>query len=130
MTAGVGHDRDQTGSTVVEAVILVPVLLVLVLLAVQMAIWAEAAWAAQTAAIDGQRAASTAGTTQAGAAAATSVLSSSGSVRSFAGPQVRFDPSGTVGVSVHADAWTVLPWIHLPVAADRRGPLQRFRVFP
>lgn len=128
MAAAAGTVHDQAGSTVVEAVVLVPVLLVLVLVAVQMAIWAEAAWAAQTAAADGQRAASTAGTAAAGAAAATAVLDTSGSVRSFAGPQVRFDRAGAVGVTVHAEAWTVLPWIHLPVSADRRGPLQRFRV--
>ncbi|MBF6558566.1 MAG: hypothetical protein IVW52_20955 [Acidimicrobiales bacterium] len=126
----VGHRRArQDGSSVVEAVVVVPALMVLILLTVQAVLWAEAAWVVQAAAGAGQRASSLTGSVGPGQAAADQVVAGSGTLTSPA-VQVAIGSGDVVEVQVRATATSVMPWMHFQVSAQRNGPVQEFRAAP
>ena len=119
-------DRE-VGGLVVEAVLLVPVTMVVVLFAVQACLWARADQIVQSAAADGQRvAADVGGSPGAGFDSARKSLSDAGSVVSDVqvGAQVM---GGAVEIDVSAAGESIVPWLHIHVAARRRGPIQEFR---
>lgn len=115
------------GSTVVEAVLVIPVAMLLLLAVVQFALWAHAAQVVQLAASEGDRAARTTGEVASGEARASAVLSASGSVVTATSAVVSIGPGQEATTTVKGQAETVLPWLRLPVSAIQTGPVQEFR---
>lgn len=106
---------------------LVPVAMLLVLLVVQVCLWAHAAQVVQSAAAQGVQAAADLGGTPSDAErSASSFLAADTSV---VDPKVTVStmPEGEVQVQVSAATVSILPFLHLEVAAARRGSLQEFR---
>ncbi len=125
-----GHRREQDGSAVVEAVILVPAIMILLLFVVQACLWAHAASVVQAAAQQGEQTASgLGGSTAAGEASARSFLASTGG-GSVQAPSVHAQvfPGDMVAVQISASAESIIPGLHLEVSAVRTGPRQEFRV--
>lgn len=126
---GRGEERDL-GSTLVEAVIVVPVLMVLLLVVVQVALWAHAAQVVHLAASEGDRVArSMGGGTVAGAETARSVTGAAGS--DLAPPSVAIAVVTVQGalarVTVSGTAESILPGFGLRVSSTVIGPFQEFR---
>lgn len=120
-------DREA-GGLVVEAVLLVPVAMVVVLFAVQACLWARADQIVQSAAADGQRVAADAGgSPDAGVDAARKSLSDAGSVVNDVKVGAQVMSGDVVEIDVSAAAESIVPWLHISVAARRRGPIQEFR---
>ncbi len=120
---------SERGSSVVEAVIILPVAMVVILLAVQAALWAHCATIVQEAAGAGDQVARAYGSSVgSGEAAARSLLDASASGL-LSDPQVSEEtlPAGMIEVRVSGYAESLLPWLHLRVSAVRIGPEQRFR---
>jgi Flp pilus assembly protein TadG len=115
------------GSTVVEAVLVIPVAMLLLLAVVQFALWAHAAQVVQLAASEGDRTARTAGGVAAGETRAQAVLSASGSAVMATSAVASIGPDDEVTVTVKGRAEAVLPWLDLPVSATQIGPVQEFR---
>lgn len=119
----------ETGSTVVEAAILIPVAMLLVLFAVQACLWTHAATLVQNAAAQGDQIATETGGSEAqGIAQAQSLLASTGShvvvnpsfaVNRLPGDQLEFRISATTE--------SVIPGLDLHVSAVRIGSIQEFR---
>ncbi len=121
--------RDQSGSTVAEVAVLIPIAMLVVLFAVQMCIWAHAATLVQDAADQGGQVATEAGSSlSAGVSQANSFLTNSaGSVVVEPSVVITRMPGDLVRTSVTGDAESIIPWLHLPVSAVRVGSLQEFR---
>jgi len=120
--------RDENGS-VVEAAIAVPAAMLIVFLAVQAALWAHAESIVQASAAAGVQAASEAGgSVESGSARAGDVITHMGG-QVIAQPVVQVRDSAGATVKVHVAGWaeSILPWMHLPVSADRTGTRQLFR---
>ena len=123
-----GHGRTDDGSSVVEAVLLVPVVMVVLLVAVQVALWMHAVQVAQVAASEGDRAARAyGGGPPAGTAAAREVLDGPGSDVADASVTVAVLPGDSAWLRVSGHALTIVPGITLPVSASATGQIQRFR---
>ena len=119
---------SEEGSSVVEAVIVVPVMMLLLLVAVQFALWAHAAHVVQLAASEGDRAArSLGGGTSAGVAMARSVADGPGSDVSTVAVDTWVLPGDTESVRVSGTAMSVLPGLSFGVSATVVGPIQQFR---
>jgi hypothetical protein len=119
---------DDCGSTVVEAVLVVPVIMLLLLALVQMALWAHAAQVVQLAASEGDRSArSYGGGAVAGVNLADSILHQSGSDLSSSDAIVSVLPGDLARTEVSGSAVTILPGLSFPVSAVVVGPIQEFR---
>ncbi len=120
--------RGDEGSTVVEAVLLVPVLMVVLLLVIQCALWAHAAQVAQLAASQGDQVArSLGGGTAAGAAEARSVTGGPGSDLETSSVAVDVMADEVARVTVTGRALSIVPGLSLPVSSVEIGPIQEFR---
>jgi hypothetical protein len=116
------------GSTVVEAVLVIPVLMLLLLLVVQFALWSHAAQVAQLAASTGDRTARSVGGGPAqGVDRAQSILSGPGSDVTSSKVAYSMLPGDVVEVTVSGSAESILPGLSLPVSAKVVGPIQEFR---
>jgi hypothetical protein len=110
-------------------VIIVPIAMVVLLFAVQACIWAHAEALVESAAAQGNQVADTSrGRTQPGVDQTRAVLAATASGVVVA-PLVesRILPGDLVEIHVQAYAESVLPWLRLPVSADRIGTIQEFR---
>jgi TadE-like protein len=120
---------DETGSTVVEAAILIPAAMLVVLLAVQACLWAHAATLVQNAAAQGEEAATVmggsmgAGTTQADAF----LKSSASGVVTDPAIETTVLPGDLLRLQVTGSAESIIPGIRFPVSAMRVGVIQEFR---
>lgn len=120
---------DEHGSSVVEAVVVVPVAMVVVLVAVQACLWARASSLVNTAAAEGDQAAcDLGGSMSSGVDRARQFLASTASA-SVASPTVSgsVPVAGQIEIQVQGTAEAILPWLHLTVSASRRGDIQGFR---
>ena len=116
------------GSTVIEAVLVIPILMLLLLIVVQFALWSHAAQVAQLAASTGDRTARSIGEGPAqGADRARSVLDGPGSDITSSTASFSVLPGDLVEITVTAKAETILPGFSLPVSAKVVGPIQEFR---
>jgi hypothetical protein len=119
---------DDRGSTVVEAVLIVPVAMLLLLVIIQFALWAHAAQAAHTAASEGDRVAlAQGGGTTAAINQAELVLHAAGSDLQSSKIVVTLLPGDQEQVSVTGRATSILPGFELPVSSVEVGPVQEFR---
>jgi hypothetical protein len=120
--------KGESGSVIVEAVLVIPVIMVVLLAVVQFALWAHAAQVVQLAASEGDRVArSMGGGSAAGVGQAQSVLRGPGSDVATSVVVVDIMPGDTVRVSVTGRATSVFPGLSLPVSAVQVGPIQEFR---
>ena len=120
--------RGDRGSTVVEAVLVIPVLMLLLLIVVQFALWSHAAQVAQLAASAGDRTARSVGGGPAqGVDRARSVLDGPGSDVISSNVTSEVLPGDLVEMTVTAKAESILPGLSLPVSAKLVGPIQEFR---
>jgi hypothetical protein len=116
------------GSTVIEAVLVIPVLMLLLLIVIQFALWSHAAQVAQLAASTGDRTARSIGGGPAqGADRARSVLNGPGSDITSSTVSFSVLPGDLVEITVTGKAETILPGFSLPVSAKLVGPIQEFR---
>jgi Flp pilus assembly protein TadG len=119
---------DEGGSTVVEAVLVVPVLMLILVTLIQFALWAHAAQVTQLAASEGDRTArSFGGGTAAGVIRADAILRGSGSDLASSSTNVSLMPGDQVRLTVTGRAVSILPGLSLPVSAVDVGPVQEFR---
>lgn len=121
--------RGESGATVLEAVVVIPVAMLVLLVAVQACLWAHANAIVQAAAADGlQHATDLGGSPSAGAERAHQVLDATGS-SVVADPSVESQvvDGSQVELTVTGTAESIIPWLHLHVAAVRRAPIQEFR---
>jgi Flp pilus assembly protein TadG len=122
---------DDRGSSAVELVLLTPALMLAVFVIVQAALYMHARHIVTAAAQHGARIARTTDTsTPVGIAdARTATLdylrTVGGDMTSRSEVSVSRDAT-TATVVVHADAISILPGLHLSVAASSRGPLEQF----
>ena len=120
--------RGEEGSTVVEAVLLVPVLMVVLLVVIQCALWAHAAQVAQLAASEGDQVArSQGGGTVAGAVEARSVTDGPGSDLQTSSVSVDVLADDVARVTVTGRALSIVPGLSLHVSSVEIGPIQEFR---
>jgi hypothetical protein len=123
-----GRWPDDTGSSVVEAVLVIPVVMLLLLVAVQFALWMHAAQVVQLAASEGDRTArSIGGGPAAGVAAAQRVATGPGSDVRTLSISTDVLPGDSRVVRVAGTAVSVLPGLSFPVSASAVGPIQQFR---
>lgn len=121
--------RSDRGSSVVEAVIAVPVVMVLLLVGVQFALWMHATQVVQLAASEGDRSArSMGGGVAAGIARAHQVVDGPGSDVTSSSVTTSLLPGDALLLRVSGTALSVLPGVSLGVSASAAGPVQRFRV--
>jgi hypothetical protein len=118
----------DNGSSVVEAVLLIPVFMLLILIAIQFALWCHAAQVAQLAASTGDRTARSIGAGPAdGVDRARSVLNGPGSDITSSTVSYSVLPGDLVEITVTGRAESILPGFSLPVSAKLVGPIQEFR---
>jgi Flp pilus assembly protein TadG len=118
----------EDGSTVIEAVLVIPVLMLLLLLVVQFALWSHAAQVAQLAASTGDRTARAVGGGPAqGVDRAQSILTGPGSDVTSSNVTYSILPGDMVEITVTGSAESILPGLSLPVSAKLVGPVQEFR---
>ncbi len=119
-------DRNDRGSVLVEAVIVVPVLMVVLLAVVQCALWAHAGQVVGLAAAEGDRTARTMnGGPAAGVAQARSIVSGGDLASSDVVSEIL--PGDLVRITVTGRAVSILPGLSLPVSSVVVGPIQEFR---
>jgi TadE-like protein len=119
---------DDRGSSIVEAVVVVPVLMLILLVLIQLSLWAHAAQITQLAASEGDQAARAfGGGAPIGEARAYSILDGSGSDLSSSSVTVAVMPGDMARIAVTGTATSVLPGISLPVGSVQIGPIQEFR---
>jgi hypothetical protein len=119
---------SDEGSSIVEAVIVVPVLMILILVAVQFVLWMHANQVVQLAASEGDRTARVLGGGPiAGIASAHGVLTGPGSDVATSSVTVSVLPGDAELVRVSGRADSILPWMSLPVTASAIGQIQQFR---
>lgn len=122
------HYVVDGGSTVIEAVLVIPVLMLLLLIVVQFALWSHAAQVAQLAASTGDRTARSVGGGPAqGVDRARSILSGPGSDVTSSKVSYSILPGDVVEITVTGSAESILPGLSLPVSAKLVGPIQEFR---
>jgi len=120
--------RTDEGSSVVEAVLVVPVLMLVLLVIVQFCLWMHATQVAQTAASEGDQVArSVGGGPAAGVASARSVLSGPGSDVTGSTVVVSVLPGDSEWIQVTGRAVSVVPGLSFAVSASAVGPIQQFR---
>lgn len=120
---------DDGGSVVVEAVFVIPAAMMIILFAVQACLWAHASAVVQSAAAEGEQAATVlGGTPDQGVSRAEAVLQSE-AASAVVDPsvQVKVLSDGNVDVTVAGRASSILPFLHLPVSAQRRASVSEFR---
>lgn len=118
----------DNGSTVIEAVLLIPIFMLLILIVIQFALWSHAAQVAQLAASTGDRTARSIGGGPAeGTDQARSVLNGPGSDIISSTVSYAVLPGDLVEITVTGKAETILPGFSLPVSAKLVGPIQEFR---
>jgi len=118
----------DSGSVVVETILLVPAMMLVFLVIIQFALWAYAAQTVQLAASVGDRVARSAGGgTEAGVIQAKSMVgeANSGLVDAQVGAETY--AGDVVGISVSGKAVSIVPGLSLPVSAAQAGPVQEFR---
>ena len=119
---------DDRGSSVVEAILVVPVLMLILLALIQFALWAHAAQVAQLAASEGDQAARAfGGGAAAGEIRADSILRGPGSDLSSSSSSVVVMPGDMARITVAGTAISILPGITLSVGSVQVGPIQEFR---
>lgn len=120
--------RSDQGSSIVEAVIVVPILMFVLLVIVQFCLWMHATQVAQLAASEGDRVArSYGGGPAAGTATAQSVLHGRGSDVSGSSVTVAVLPGDSEVLRVTGQATSILPGLSFTVSASAIGPIQQFR---
>jgi len=123
-----GGSTGDEGSSVVEAVLVVPVVMLLLLVAVQFALWMHASQVVQLAASEGDRTARSAGGgPAAGIATARRVVTGPGSDVLQAAVSTAVLPGDSQLLRVSGTAVSVLPGLTFPVSASAVGPIQQFR---
>lgn len=126
-----GHRRrlDDTGSEVVEIVLVLPVLMALLTLGLQLAMWGLAAHALSLGVAEGGAIAraQTGGPQAAAAIVSNDVHGIAGSLVGSLKVVVRALPDDFVAVSATGVVPTVFPGLDLHVSADSVGPVQGFR---
>jgi hypothetical protein len=122
------HLRTDAGSSIVEAVIVIPVVMLLLLVGVQFALWMHAVQVVQLAASEGDRSArSLGGGAAVGVASAQAVVDGPGSdVRS---PAISVDvlAGDAELLRVSGTATSIVPGLSFGVSASAVGPIQEFR---
>lgn len=120
---------DEAGSTVVEAVVLIPMAMLVVLFAVQMCIWAHAATLAENAATEGEIAATVAGGSDTAGVSRSEALLGATAAHIVVDPKVDVTrlPGEMVQIQVTGSAESIIPGLRFPVSAVRVGELQEFR---
>ncbi|HXX91816.1 MAG TPA: TadE/TadG family type IV pilus assembly protein [Acidimicrobiales bacterium] len=120
---------EEFGAAAVEAVIIVPLAMILVLFAVQAGIWAHAATEVEAAAVEGVRvAALSGGQAEPGIRSAQQFLArDAGTIVQAPSVSAAALPGDRVELRVSATAESIVPWIALPLSADRVGTIQEFR---
>jgi hypothetical protein len=122
------RDRTDAGSSIVEAVIVIPVVMLLLLVGVQFALWMHAVQVVQLAASEGDRSArSFGGGAAAGVTSAQTVVDGPGSDVSSSVISVQMLPGDAELLSVSGTATSVLPGLSFGVSASAVGPVQEFR---
>ena len=122
------QSRTDEGSSVVEAVLVVPVLMLVLMVIVQFCLWMHATQVAQTAASVGDQVArSVGGGPAAGVASARSVLSGTGSDVTGSTVVVSVLPGESEWLQVTGRAVSVVPGLSFAVSASAIGPIQQFR---
>lgn len=120
--------RDDAGSSVVEAIIVVPVLMLVLLVIVQFCLWMHATQVAQLAASEGDRVArSLGGGPAAGDASAQSILHGPGSDVTGSSVVVSVLPGNSEWLQVSGQATSIVPGLSFSVSASAIGPIQQFR---
>jgi Flp pilus assembly protein TadG len=120
--------RSDDGSSIVEAILVVPVLMVLLLVIVQFCLWMHAAQVAQLAASEGDRVArSYGGGPSAGSATAQRVLRGPGSDVTGGSVSVAVLPGDAEVLRVTGRSVSVVPGFSFAVSASAIGPIQQFR---
>jgi TadE-like protein len=123
-----GHVRSDRGSSVVEAVIVVPVVMVLLLVGVQFALWMHASQVVQLAASEGDRSArSIGGGPSIGIARARQVVDGPGSDVTSPSITTSALAGDVVLLRVSGAAVSILPGLSFGVSASAVGPVQQFR---
>ena len=123
----VGIPNDE-GTSVVEAVLVVPVVMVLLLVAVQFALWMHASQVVQLAASEGDRSArSIGGGPAVGVATAQQVVTGPGSDVLTPSISTAVLPGDAELLRVSGSAVSVLPGLSFAVSASAVGPIQQFR---
>ncbi len=120
--------RNDSGTSVIEFVFVVPIAMFVIMLAVQFASWSHGEEVVQLAASSGDRVARAYGSTSAaGVAQARSVLQGPGSNVSGAKVTVTEMPGDFEKISITGQVTTVIPGLKLWVSATVIGPRQEFR---
>jgi hypothetical protein len=120
----------DSGSSLVEAVLVVPVLMLILFAVIQFVLWAHAAQVAQLAASEGDRTARSfgGGGAAAGIARARSVLQGPGSDLATSSAAIDMLAGDRMRIVVTGRAISIFPGVSLPVSATLVGPVQEFRV--
>ena len=122
------RSRTDAGSSIVEAVIIIPVVMILLLLGVQFALWMHAAQVVQLAASEGDRSArSMGGGAAAGLATAQAVVDGPGSDVSSPAISVAMLAGDAELLRVSGHTTSVIPGLSFSVSASAIGPVQEFR---
>ena len=120
--------RSDEGSSVAEAVIVVPILMIVLLVIMQFCLWMHAVQVAQLAASEGDRVArSYGGGPAAGSATAQAVLRGPGSDVTGSSVTVSVLPGDSEVLRVSGRATSILPGLSFTVSASAIGPIQQFR---
>ena len=120
--------RVDEGSSVVEAVIVVPVLMFLLMVCVQVCLWMHAVQVTQVAASEGDRVARAfGGGPSAGVATAQEVLKGPGSDVTGSTVAVSVLPGDSEWLQVSGHALAIVPGVAFTVSASATGPIQQFR---
>jgi hypothetical protein len=120
--------RNDHGSTVVEAILVIPILMLVLVVVIQCALWARADQVVGLAASDGDRTArSIDGGVAAGTAQARSIFGSSDRVVVSSDVAVEVMSGDLVRMTVTGRATSIVPGLTLPVSSVVVGPMQEFR---
>ncbi len=122
------RSRTDSGSSIVEAVIVIPVVMLLLLVGVQFALWMHAVQVVQLAASEGDRSArSLGGGAAIGVASAQAVVDGPGSDVTSSAISVDLLPGDAALLRVSGTATSVVPGLKFGVSASAVGPVQEFR---
>jgi Flp pilus assembly protein TadG len=119
---------DERGESATEMVLAVPVLMLLVFLVIQFGLWYHANHVAEAAAQEGVRAARVVdGSAAAGQARAAEFMGEAAPslVRGTVVVATRTDEQAAVEVT--GELQSIVPGLRLPVRAEARSPVERFR---
>jgi hypothetical protein len=122
------RSRTDAGSSIVEAVIVIPVVMLLLLVGVQFALCMHAVQVVQLAASEGDRSArSLGGGAAVGVASAQAVVDGPGSDVTSPAISVDLLPGDAALLRVSGTATSVVPGLKFGVSASDVGPVQEFR---